>query len=41
MTKKSYWGKKGFIQLILPHHSSSAKEVRRGTQTGQEPGGRN
>jgi hypothetical protein len=31
--------RKGFIWLILPHHSSS-KEVRAGTQTQQKPGGR-
>lgn len=30
-------GLKGFIQLILPQHCSSSKEVRAGTQTGQEP----
>jgi hypothetical protein len=29
-----------FIRLTLPHHSSSSKEVRTGTQAGQEPGGR-
>ena len=28
----------GFIQLILPHCCSSAKEVRTGTQAGQEAG---
>jgi hypothetical protein len=28
----------GFIQLILPHCCSSAKEVRTGTQAGQEVG---
>jgi hypothetical protein len=33
-------GKKGFIWLMLLHHSLS-KEVKTGTQTGQEPGGRN
>ena len=31
-------GKKGFIWLTLPY--SLLKEVRTGTQTGQEPGGR-
>ena len=31
---------KGFTQAILPHCSSSLKEARAGTQTGQEPGGR-
>jgi hypothetical protein len=25
---------------VLPHHSSSLKEVRRGTETGQKPGGK-
>jgi hypothetical protein len=29
-------GGKGFIQLTLPHCCSSPKEVRTGTQTGQE-----
>ena len=33
------WGGK-FIWLVLPHHSPSLKEVRTGTQVGQEPGGR-
>ena len=33
-------GKKGFIQLTLPYHCSSSKEVRTGTQTWQEPAGR-
>lgn len=32
-------GKEGFVQLGLPHHCSSLKEVRIGTQAGQEPGG--
>lgn len=32
-------GRKGFVPLTLPHHSPSLKEVRTGTQTGQEPGG--
>jgi hypothetical protein len=31
-------GRKGFIQLTLPHCYSSPKEVRIGTQTGQEAG---
>jgi hypothetical protein len=31
-------GRKGFIQLILPYHYSSPKEVRTGTQAGQEAG---
>ena len=39
MTKKQV-GKKGFIQLILPHCCSSPKEGRTGTQAGLEPGGR-
>jgi hypothetical protein len=33
-------GRKGFIQLILPHCCWSPKEVRAGTQAGQELGGR-
>lgn len=32
-------GRKGFIWLVVPHHSLSLKEVRAGTQTEQEPGG--
>jgi hypothetical protein len=35
MTKKQV-GKKGFIQLILPYCCSPPKEVRTGTQAGQE-----
>ena len=31
-------GRKGFIQLMLPHCCSSPKEVRIGTQVGQEAG---
>ena len=31
---------KGFIQLMLPHHSASTQKVRTETQPGQEPGGR-
>ena len=31
-------GKKGFIQLTLPHCCSSSKEFRTGTQAGQEAG---
>jgi hypothetical protein len=31
-------GRKGFIQLTFPHCCSSLKEVRTGTQTGQEAG---
>jgi hypothetical protein len=34
MTKK-HLGRKGFIQLILPHCCSSPEEVRSGTQTSQ------
>jgi hypothetical protein len=37
MTKKQL-GRKGFIQLTFPHCCSSPKEVRTGTQTGQEAG---
>jgi hypothetical protein len=37
MAKKQL-GRKGFIQLTLPHRSSSPKEVRTGTQAGQEAG---
>jgi hypothetical protein len=37
MTKKQL-GRKGFIQLTLPHCYSSLKEVRTGTQAGQEAG---
>jgi hypothetical protein len=37
---RSKLGKKGFIQLTLPHWCSSPKEVRTGTHTGQELGGR-
>jgi hypothetical protein len=33
-------GRKGFIQLTLPHCCSLPKEVRPGTHTGQELGGR-
>jgi hypothetical protein len=29
-----------YFKLTLPHHSPSLKGVGRGTQTGQEPGGR-
>jgi hypothetical protein len=32
--------RKGLIQLSLPHSCSSPKEIRAGTQTGQEPEGR-
>jgi hypothetical protein len=37
---QSNLGRKGFSQLKLPDHSSSSKEVRTGTQTMQEPGGK-
>jgi hypothetical protein len=37
MTKKQL-GKKGFIRLTLPYCCSSPKEVRTGTQAGQEAG---
>jgi hypothetical protein len=37
MTKKQL-GRKGFIQLTLSHCCSSLKEVRTGTQVGQEAG---
>jgi hypothetical protein len=37
MTKKQL-GRKGFIQLTLPHCCSSLKEVRTGTQAGQKAG---
>ena len=37
MTKKQL-GRKGFIQLTLPYCCSSLKEVRTGTQAGQEAG---
>ena len=30
--------RKEFIQLTLPHHSLSPKEIRTGTQAGQEVG---
>jgi hypothetical protein len=35
---RSKLGRKGFIQLILPHCCSSPKEVRTGTQAGQRAG---
>jgi hypothetical protein len=35
---RSKLGKKGFIQLTLPHCCSSPKEVMTGTQVGQEAG---
>jgi hypothetical protein len=37
MTKKQL-GRKGFIQLTFPYCCSSPKEVRTGTQAGQEAG---
>jgi len=37
---KSKLGRRGFVQLIVPHCSPSLKGVRRRTQTSQEPGGR-
>ena len=37
---QSSLGREGFVWLMLPHHSSSLKEVRTGTQAGQEPKGR-
>ena len=36
---KSKLGRKGLIQLTLPHRCSSLKEVKTGIQTEQEPGG--
>jgi hypothetical protein len=33
-------GKKSFVWLTCPDHSSSLREVRTGTRTGQAPGGR-
>jgi hypothetical protein len=38
--QKASWGKKMYIPLPLPYLCSLLKEVRTGTQTGQEPGGR-
>jgi hypothetical protein len=35
---RSKLGRKGFIQLTFPHCCSSSKEVRTGTQAGQEAG---
>jgi hypothetical protein len=35
---RSKLGRKGLIQLTLPHCCSSPKEVRTGTQAGQEAG---
>lgn len=37
---KAGWGRNGFIQLMIPNHSSSSAEVGTGTQAGQETGGR-
>jgi hypothetical protein len=36
--KKSKLGRKGFIELTLPHCCLSPKEVRNGTQAGKEAG---
>ena len=38
--QKASWGGKGLFVLLFHSHSSSLKEVRTATQTGQEPGGR-
>ena len=38
LTKKQIGGGISFIQLILPHSCQSLKEVRTGTQAGQEAG---
>ena len=38
--EQSNLGRKGFLWLALPQHCSSSKEVKTGTQVGQEPGGR-
>jgi len=35
---RSKLGRKGFIQLTLSHCCSSPKEIRTGTQAGQEAG---
>jgi hypothetical protein len=41
LEKKARWGGGNrFIQLTLSYHYSSPKEVRTGTHTGQESGGR-
>ncbi|EDL26831.1 mCG1040357, partial [Mus musculus] len=37
---KAKWGSKGFIWLVLAH-CGPITEVRKGTQAGQEPEGRN
>ena len=37
---QSNLGRKGFIWLVVPHLSQSLKEIRPGTQSGQEPGGK-
>jgi hypothetical protein len=39
-TTKKQTGRKWFIWLKLAYHYSLLKEVRTGTQTGQEPGDR-
>jgi hypothetical protein len=38
--QQASWRGKGFIQLILPDHNPSLKEVRTGTQEGLKPRGR-
>jgi hypothetical protein len=39
--QKASWGQgEGFIWFTVPHHYSSLKKVRTGTQTGQGAGGR-
>jgi hypothetical protein len=38
MTKEVSWGGKGLFNLHFPHCCSSPKEVRSGTQAGQEAG---
>jgi len=37
---QSNLGREEFILLSLPHHCSPLKEIRTGTETGQEPGSR-
>lgn len=37
---QKHLGRKGFIVLMIPHHCSSSKKIRTGTQAWQEPGGR-
>jgi hypothetical protein len=38
--QEASWGGKGLFSLQLPHCCSSPKEIRTGTHTGKEPGGR-